>query len=97
MKYIKFILVHVLLDIFFLVAMTYLYFRGASGSLLLRNLPLWFICAFAIFVCVKNVKFKGLFEAIGECALFIGMFLKLLHTAHQLLQWVVVHPEICSV
>ena len=36
MKYIKFILVHVLLDIFFLVAMTYLYFRGASGSLLLR-------------------------------------------------------------
>lgn len=75
MKYIKFILVHVLLDIFFLVAMTYLYFRGASGSLLLRNLPLWFICAFAIFVCVKNVKFKGLFEAIGECALFIGMFM----------------------
>lgn len=75
MKYIKFILVHVLLDIFFLVAMTYLYFRGASGSLLLRNLPLWFICAFAIFVCVKNVKYKGLFEAIGECALFIGMFM----------------------
>ena len=75
MKYIKFILVHVLLDIFFLVAMTYLYFRGASGSLLLRNLPLWFICAFAIFVCVKNVKFNGLFEAIGECALFIGMFM----------------------
>lgn len=75
MKYIKFILVHVLLDIFFLVAMTYLYFRGASGSLLLRNLPLWFICAFAIFVCVKNVKFKGLFETIGECALFIGMFM----------------------
>lgn len=75
MKYIKFILVHVLLDIFFLVAMTYLYFRGASGSLLLRNLPLWFICAFAIFVCVKNVKFKGLFEAFGECALFIGMFM----------------------
>ena len=72
MKYIKFILVHVLLDIFFLVAMTYLYF---SGSLLLRNLPLWFICAFAIFVCVKNVKYKGLFEAIGECALFIGMFM----------------------
>lgn len=75
MKYIKFILVHVLLDIFFLVAMTYLYFRGASGSLLLRNLPLWFICAFAIFVCVKNVKYKGLFEVIGECALFIGMFM----------------------
>ena len=75
MKYIKFILVHVLLDIFFLVAMTYLYFRGASGSLLLRNLPLWFICAFAIFVCVKNVKYKGLFEAVGECALFIGMFM----------------------
>lgn len=75
MKYIKFILVHVLLDIFFLVAMTYLYFRGASGSLLLRNLSLWFICAFAIFVCVKNVKYKGLFEAIGECALFIGMFM----------------------
>lgn len=75
MKYIKFILVHVLLDIFFLVAMTYLYFKGASGSLLLRNLPLWFICAFAIFVCVKNVKYKGLFEAIGECALFIGMFM----------------------
>lgn len=75
MKYIKFILVHVLLDIFFLVAMTYLYFRGASGSLLLRNLPLWFICAFAIFVCVKNVKYKELFEAIGECALFIGMFM----------------------
>lgn len=75
MKYIKFILVHVLLDIFFLVAMTYLYFKGASGSLLLRNLPLWFICAFAVFVCVKNVKYKGLFEAIGECALFIGMFM----------------------
>lgn len=75
MKYIKFILVHVLLDVFFLVTMTYLYLRGANGSLLVRNLPLWFICAFAIFVCFKNIKYKGLFEAVGECALFIGMFM----------------------
>ena len=74
MRYTKFILMHILIDVFFVVGLVYIYLQVVQGSILIRNLPITFFVVFIIFVAIKNVKNKPIPEILGEVFLTIAMF-----------------------
>lgn len=75
MKYIKFILLHLLLDIFFVVSMVFIYLKGSEGSILIRDFPVMLVVVAIIFIGFKNIKNRPPAELIGEVALTIGIYL----------------------
>lgn len=75
MKYIKFILAHILIDVLFIVLMVWIYSYGHIGKILIRDTPLSLAIAIVIFISVKNVKNRKPTELLGDAFLSIGMFM----------------------
>lgn len=71
MRYIKFILLRILLNIFFLVGLVYVYLRGSEGSILIRDLPMFLVIGVILFLGIKGIGKKPLLEVIGDVALTI--------------------------
>lgn len=71
MRYIKFILLHLLLDIFFTVGMVFIYVKGSEGSILIRDFPILIVVIAIIILGIKNVGGRPLPEVVGEVALTI--------------------------
>ncbi len=75
MRYIKFILLHLLLDIFFTVGMVFIYIKGSEGSILIRDFPILVIVIAIILIGIKNFGSRPTFGIIGEVAITIAFYL----------------------
>lgn len=75
MKYSKFILLRILIDLFFVVGIVFIYLKGASGSIIVRELPVATITGLVVFLGVKNLKNRPIAELVGECILTVLLFM----------------------
>lgn len=74
MRYFKFILMHVLIDTFFIVGLVYIYLTGAAGSIVIREFPITIVAIFSIFIGIKNIGKLPIGEILGQISITLAMF-----------------------
>lgn len=74
MRYFKFVLMHVLIDTFFIVGLVYVYLTGAAGSIVIREFPIVIVALFSIFIGIKNIGKLPIGEILGQISITLAMF-----------------------